>query len=282
VRRHKLIFGILAAAVAVAIPAEASSAGDRSRPQAGPTVISLEFDHAFSDQLPAIELANRLGLKVTVFAMSGRIAQPTYMTLAQLRRVQGSGNEIGGHTIDHADLSQLPAAAQRHEICDDRTALRLAGLDVTDFAYPYGHYNGATPRIVRSCGYRSARGTGGLASPGGCYGPCPPVESIPPADRWVTRTVNSVLRTTSLATIKHYVTRAQRVGRGWVQIVFHYVCDRCDTYAISPRTFSAFVRWLAARRSRTLRVETVRHVINTSARVRASLLTRRRRPGSRR
>jgi hypothetical protein len=230
----------------------------------GATVVSLEFDHAFTDQQPAIELANSLGMKVTVFAMSGRLGETTYMTAAQLLQVQAAGNEIGGHTINHEDLSELSPAAQRHEICADRWALEADGLDVTDFAYPYGHYDAATPGIVRSCGYLSARGAGGLESQGGCYGPCPPVESIPPADRWVTRTVDSVLVTTSLRTIEGYVTRAQRVGGGWVQIVFHYVCDRCDEYSITPQALSDFLHWLARDPDAT-RIETVRQVIATPA-----------------
>ena len=147
---------------------------------AGPTIVSLEFDHALSDALPGVELANSLGMKVTLFALSGRIGLPGYMTVAQLQQLQDQGDEIGGHTIDHKDLSQLPRAAQRHEICGDRAALEADGLDVTDFAYPYGHFNAATPGIVRSCGYQSARGAGGLASPGGCYGPCRPSRASPP------------------------------------------------------------------------------------------------------
>jgi peptidoglycan/xylan/chitin deacetylase (PgdA/CDA1 family) len=96
------------------------------RPHAGtrgPTIVSVEFDHAFSDQQAAVQLANSHGIKVTVFAMSGRIGLPGYMTAAQLRQLQAQGNEIGGHTINHEDLSQLSVAAQRWEICDDRIAL---------------------------------------------------------------------------------------------------------------------------------------------------------------
>jgi hypothetical protein len=48
-----------------------------------------------------------------------------------------------------------------------------------------------------------------------------------------------------------------------VQIVLHRVCDACDTYAISPSAFSAFVGWLARRASLGTVTETVREVINT-------------------
>jgi hypothetical protein len=229
----------------------------------GETVVSIEFDHALADAFPGVQLANSLGLKVTLFAMSGRVGLPGYMTAAQLRELQAQGDEIGGHTIDHMDLSQLAPDQQTHEICDDRTALEAMGLNVTDFAYPYGHLDAATPGIVQRCGYQSARGAGGLASVGGCYGPCPPVESIPPADPWLTRTVNSVLDTTSLDTIEGYVTQAERHPGGWLQIVFHYVCDACDPYSVSGQNLAAFLTWLKDQTGAGIVVETVRQVINT-------------------
>jgi peptidoglycan/xylan/chitin deacetylase (PgdA/CDA1 family) len=243
----------------------AASAPATGRP--GPTahtVVSIEFDHAFTDQLPAVELASQLGMKVTLFAMSGRLGVPGYLSAEQLRTLQSAGNEIGGHTIDHEDLSQLPPGAQRQAVCDDRAALEADGLNVTDFAYPYGHFNSATPGIVRGCGYQSARGVGGLAQSGcrsGCQGPA--AESIPPADPFDTRTDDSVLDTTSLTTIESYVTQAERSGGGWVQIIFHYVCDHCDPYSVTMQTFSQFATWLASRAGRGTHEETVRQVIET-------------------
>jgi Polysaccharide deacetylase len=194
-----------------------------------------------------VQFANRLGMKVTVFAMSGRVGLPGYLTAAQLRSIQAAGNEIGGHTINHPDLSALPAAAQRYEICDDRAALERDGLRVTDFAYPYGDWNSATPGIVRACGYQSARIAGGIRSPNGCDGPCPVVESIPPRRPWFTRTVASVIVSTSLRTMEGYVRAAERHGGGWLQIVFHYVCDQCNLYSVTAPTLERFVAWLARR-----------------------------------
>lgn len=247
------------AAITVAHPGIAGGAG---RAPHARTIVSLEFDHAFTDQLPAVETANSHGMKVTLFAMSGRLGMTGYMTAAQLLGLQAQGNEIGGHTINHPDLAQLSPAAQRYEICDDRTALEADGLDVTDFAYPYGYFNAHTPGIVRACGYQSARIAGGLGAGGGCPNPCPPAETIPPRNPFQTRTVNSVMKTTSLATIENYVTAAERSG-GWVQIVFHYVCDGCDPYSVTASTLDRFIAWLATRARVGTTVETVRQVINT-------------------
>jgi hypothetical protein len=48
-----------------------------------------------------------------------------------------------------------------------------------------------------------------------------------------------------------------------VQIIFHYVCDRCDPYSVTTQTFSQFATWLAPRATRGTHEETVRHVIET-------------------
>jgi peptidoglycan/xylan/chitin deacetylase (PgdA/CDA1 family) len=243
--------------------AAASGAAIGSHPGRSPTIVSLEFDHAFADQLPAIQLAARHGLRVTVFAISGRVGESGSMTAGQLRALQAQGDEVGGHTVDHQDLSRLPLEAQRHEICDDRSALQAMGLEVTDFAYPYGFFGAATPGIVRACGYQSARQAGGLAASGGCSGRCVFAETIPPKDPFRTRTADSVLETTRLASIEGHVRAAERHGGGWVQLVFHQVCDGCDLYSSSEETLARLVSWLAARTARGTRVETVRQVIDT-------------------
>jgi peptidoglycan/xylan/chitin deacetylase (PgdA/CDA1 family) len=265
--------GAAARAVTFAAPTQTRDAR-LSRSAKTRTIVSLEFDHATSDDMIGAQLAAAHGMKVTMFALSGRIGSPGYMTLGELLALQARGDEIGGHTIDHPDLAQLPAAAQRHEICDDRAALERDGLDVTDFAYPYGYYNGATIGIVRACGYQSARTAGGVGPHGGCVHRCPFAETIPPRDPFRTRAASSTLETTGIATIEGYVTEAERHGGGWVQIVFHHVCDQCDTYSISPQKLAVFLAWLARRSAIGTKVQTVRQVINTPfrpARIRARI-----------
>ncbi|MDX6615922.1 MAG: hypothetical protein QOD60_1013 [Solirubrobacterales bacterium] len=234
----------------------------------GATVVSLEFDDGTSDQMAGVRIAASHGMNVTLFAPSGLVGTPGFMAAEDLRRLEAQGNEVGGHTVDHKDLSQLSPADQQHQICDDRRALEAIGVKVTDFAYPFGNWTAETPGIVRACGYESARDDGGLSSEGGCYGACPPVESIPPADPYETRTIYPVLSATSLSTIESYVTRAERRGGGWVQLIFHRVCDGCDSYSISEGTLAGFLAWLAPRSQIGTRVETVRQVIDTPFRPR--------------
>lgn len=252
---HLLAAALVTAFVLVPAPARAATG----------TIVSLTFDDGVQDQYhnarPA--LASH-GMQGTFFINSARVGAPGYMTQAQLASLEAAGNEIGGHTITHADLPALPAAEQRRQICGDRAALLNMGFTVKNFAYPYGNADGAVEQAVRDCGYNSARTVGGVVSPGGCQG-CGYAETVPPADAYFTQTPDSVKTGTTLAQLKNTVTQAEAHGGGWVQLVIHHVCDGCDdTYATSPSTLSAFLDWLAPRAANGTTVKTVDQVIGGS------------------
>ena len=59
--------------------------------------------------------------------------------------------EIGGHTVSHPSLPALPEASRRVEIATGRKRLEsLIGRPIATFAYPYGDYDVATVRLVRT------------------------------------------------------------------------------------------------------------------------------------
>ena len=75
--------------------------------------------------------------------------------------------EIGGHTVTHPALAELPAETQYREIRESRTELEtILGQPVTSFAYPYGsarHYSQKTVALVQEAGFESAcSGVSGL------------------------------------------------------------------------------------------------------------------------
>ena len=86
-------------------------------------------------------------------------------------------------------------------------------------------------------------------------------ETIPPRDAYATRVPQLPKRSTSLATIKSYVTDAERHGGGWVQLVFHHLCNGCNTYAISEAEFTALLDWLQPRAASGTVVMTTNEVI---------------------
>jgi peptidoglycan/xylan/chitin deacetylase (PgdA/CDA1 family) len=199
-------------------------------------------------------------LRATCFINSGFLGQPGRLTVAQAQALASDGNEIGGHTISHANIPTLTPVERWRQLCDDRVTLLAAGLAVKSFAYPYGKFDDLTKTIVRDCGYNSARTVKGMVSPGQCA-TCPFAESVPPADLFATRTPENVLTTMTLETLQGFVTQAEQNGGGWVQIVFHRVCEGCGIYAITPAQLTQFLDWLVPRAQIGTVVRTVSDVV---------------------
>jgi peptidoglycan/xylan/chitin deacetylase (PgdA/CDA1 family) len=230
------------------------------------TVVSLTFDDGLAEQYAARSVLAAHGMHGTFFVNSGRIdTTSAYLTLAQLRDLAADGNEIAGHTVQHADLTALSTDEATREVCNDRTNLLSWGFQPTSFAYPYGHYNAAVERIVAGCGYNSAREVGDVRTPadGGCAG-CAYAETIPPADPYATRAPDSVDGTWSLADIEHLVTQAEDHGGGWVQLTFHHIADGGGAYSVTPANFTALLDWLQARAGNGTVVKTVQDLVGGS------------------
>lgn len=225
----------------------------------GGTVVSLNFDDETADQLAARPILEQRGLKATFVINSGRVGTSSYyMTAADIQAIQAAGHEIAGHTIDHVDLRPLSSADLQRQICDDRAALLALGLNVNDFAYPYGDYNAGVQAAVRACGYRSARSLGGIA----CAN-CAAAESVPPADPFAIRTPALYPAATALADMERTVTDAENAGGGWVPIVIHRVCDGCAPDAISPADLASFADFLLSRAVNGVAVRTMSEVLSS-------------------
>jgi peptidoglycan/xylan/chitin deacetylase (PgdA/CDA1 family) len=230
------------------------------------TVVSIEFDDVYADQAVAVPILAAHGMRATFYVNSGEIDKPGYLTRSELRAYEGAYNEIGGHTVDHPLLPSLTREEQAREVCDDRRDLRAMGLTVDTFAYPSGAYDAGVEAVVRACGYESARAAGGLcASPSlldRILTSCPEAETLPPADRFALRDPGSVRRERLPDGIRALVSGAETHGGGWVQLVFHHVCDHCNDYSITKGEFSDFIDWLARERDAgRVRVLTAREVV---------------------
>lgn len=229
------------------------------------TVVSLTFDDGHASQYGVREALARHGMRATFFLNSGLVGSgPAFMTWDEARSLAADGNEIGGHTLTHADLATLTDAERRSQICDDRRSLQSHGFDAVSFAYPYGGSDAATQAIVRDCGYRSARRVGGVVSPGWCGG-CSAArsEAIRPPNPYATRTPAFGDGELSLTALEASVVQAERSRGGWVQLVFHRVCEvgPCGEGWVRGSTFAAFLEWLDRRRAHGTRVRTVGEVI---------------------
>ncbi|HEX8859373.1 MAG TPA: polysaccharide deacetylase family protein [Actinomycetes bacterium] len=242
---------LLAAAIAalwacVAVPASAATQ----------TIVTIGFDDTNLDQYTAARpILQSHGMHATFFVNSGFADTADHMTWSQIADLAADGNEIGGHTIDHANLKHLKEAAARHEVCDDRAAIASHGLQPTSFAYPFGGFDAGTEAVVAACGYNSGRGVSGVNDRKVF------AETVPPLDAYATRTPPNPKSSTTLATMEGYVTAAEQNGGGWVQFVFHHVCDHCDAYSITPADLQGLLDFLAPRAANGTVVRTTQEVI---------------------
>jgi peptidoglycan/xylan/chitin deacetylase (PgdA/CDA1 family) len=67
-------------------------------------------------------------------------------------------HEIGSHTHNHLDLTQLPLEEILHDLIMSKEIIyNLTGKHVKPFAYPYGMYNSKVLEAVRKAGFTIAR-----------------------------------------------------------------------------------------------------------------------------
>jgi peptidoglycan/xylan/chitin deacetylase (PgdA/CDA1 family) len=106
------------------------------------------------DRLVAIAdaLGARLGLGERDLPAGTRL-----MGWDELRALEAAGIDVGGHTVNHAVLANLPLAEARREVAGCREALaeHLAARP-RHFAYPNGYHTPAVRRLVRECGFDAA------------------------------------------------------------------------------------------------------------------------------
>jgi peptidoglycan/xylan/chitin deacetylase (PgdA/CDA1 family) len=232
---------LLSIAAVGALVASSAGLAVRAAPAAAApaTVVTIGFDDSTAGQADALPILTGHGMTATFFVNSGFVDTPDHLTTAGLRALFAAGNEIAGHTIDHANLSPLTVAEARQEVCADRNALLAKGFPVTSFAYPFGSFDAGTEQVVRDCGYNSGRGVAGISKNG------PFAETIPPLDPYATRTPPNPKKATKLSTMEGYVLDAEANGGGWVQFVFHELCDRqCGAYAITHANLTALLDFL--------------------------------------
>lgn len=108
-------------------------------------------------KLPADRIEQELESLEAVHGAAKVDAGSRPMSEDELLSLAGGPVEIGGHTVSHPSLPALPEASRRVEIATGREQLEsLIGRPIATFAYPYGDYDVATVRLVRTAGFRLA------------------------------------------------------------------------------------------------------------------------------
>lgn len=119
-----------------------------------PGAVILTFDDAFRSVFEhALPELVRHGFPATVFVVSGRcggwndwdqkgyhgIPRLPLMSWDELKQVACAGVELGGHGVDHADLTAITPERAREQLRACRAEIEdRTGRRVRWFAYPYG------------------------------------------------------------------------------------------------------------------------------------------------
>lgn len=133
---------------------------------------SITFDDGLAATVhTAMPLLAERGASATMFVITGllgaahpRLAQERIATANELAELAAGGFELGGHTVDHPRLTDLPYEQALEQLRASRAALEdLLGAPVRTMAYPYGAFDQLTISAARQAGYEIACGCSGPA-----------------------------------------------------------------------------------------------------------------------
>lgn len=135
--------------------------------------LSITFDDGYADNAElALPILKRWSLHATFFVTTGFIdsntqtfwdkeksVQSRWMTWDQVRELLHAGNDVGAHTVSHADLGKLPDEEVERELRTARDELSARTQTVpVHFAVPFGRVFPSLDRtvhIARSLGFKS-------------------------------------------------------------------------------------------------------------------------------
>src|SRR5450759_3436577 len=121
------------------------------RPPAKTLVITLD-DGWYDGFTYALPILQKHDFVATFYVIAGEIDKAPYLSSPQLQALVAAGDEIGDHTMDHANLTALGAADLKHQI--DAGAARIAqvtGVWPESLAYPSGYEDGRVAAAVGAC-----------------------------------------------------------------------------------------------------------------------------------
>jgi peptidoglycan/xylan/chitin deacetylase (PgdA/CDA1 family) len=230
-----------------------------------PTIVSLTFDDGTADQYVVRAMLAQNSIKATFYVNSNKIGRTSpFLTWDELSDLAADGNEVGGHTPDHVDLTKLRTTEATRQVYEGRQALLSRGFPATSFAYPYGARTAKVESIVQQCGYQSARRAWGLSPVGSTPSNYSAVvsETTPPRNVWAIRAAGVNLAHT-LSDVQGAVTGAEKAGGGWVVLMFHHISEgrSRNRASVSTSILSSFLDWLASRSAVGTHVRTMSDVV---------------------
>ncbi len=120
--------------------------------------VVLTFDDGYEDMYThALPILQKYGMVGTFYIITGFVGTNGFLTWDQLSEMQKAGMEIGGHTVHHVFLANLPMNMAKEEIEKCKSELeKHLGNKITSFAYPFNDHNKTVEKLVEQAGYTNA------------------------------------------------------------------------------------------------------------------------------
>ena len=119
-------------------------------------ILKFYIDDGNIIDLRTAKLLEENGFK-GIFYIAPYYSKIKVMSPSQIRELSEK-HEIGGHTLTHQMLTDLPPEYQRVELQESKCILEgITGKPVTKLAYPKGWFNKEVIEIVKECGFKEAR-----------------------------------------------------------------------------------------------------------------------------
>lgn len=119
--------------------------------------VCITFDDGHeTDWIAAAPILHEFGFHATSYVTSGFIGTPGYLTADQLRQLDGSGVEIGCHSMTHPFLTQVRSTELPRELGGARLQIeQMLGHPIEHFSIPNGQYDARTLAEARRAGFRT-------------------------------------------------------------------------------------------------------------------------------
>lgn len=124
--------------------------------------IVLTFDDGYSDIYKyAYPILNKYGMKGSLMISTGLLDNPNYLTWAQLKEMQTSGNIFAyNHTWSHASLTKSSREKVEYEVQTAKKQLEdNLGKPQMIFTYPYGNFDSQSENYLAESGFIAAFST---------------------------------------------------------------------------------------------------------------------------
>lgn len=121
--------------------------------------ISLTFSDGHKSHIKIAQLMRVYSINATFYINTANLEFKEYfLNVFDVNEIVAWEFEIGGHTVNHKDLTdpKLSTTTILEEICRDRARLIANKWIPKSFAYPYGRNNALSRQLIKECGYNSA------------------------------------------------------------------------------------------------------------------------------